>query len=54
MFDLLYHTSINFSTAILKNADLRHNSDLSRLETVDDEALRRREKYLEAIRLLTE
>ena len=38
----------------VKLADLRHNSDLSRLETVDDEALRRREKYLEAIRLLTE
>ena len=38
----------------VKLADLRHNSDLSRLDAVDDEALRRREKYLEAIRLLTE
>ena len=36
----------------VKLADLRHNSDLSRLDTVDDEALARREKYLQAIDLL--
>lgn len=38
----------------VKLADLRHNSDLSRLDTVDEKALRRCEKYAEAIRLLTE
>ena len=36
----------------VKLADLRHNSDLSRLDTVDEWALARREKYLRAIALL--
>ena len=36
----------------VKLADLRHNSDLSRLDTVDERALARREKYLRAIALL--
>lgn len=36
----------------VKLADLRHNSDLSRLDNVDEKALRRIEKYEEAIRLL--
>lgn len=39
------------ATAV-KLADLRHNSDLSRLETVDDAALRRVQKYKTAIALL--
>ena len=38
----------------VKLADLRHNSDLSRLDTVDEKALKRREKYLNAIALLEE
>ena len=38
----------------VKLADLRHNSDLSRLDAVDEKALRRREKYLKAIALLEE
>ena len=38
----------------VKLADLRHNSDLTRLDTVDDEALRRAEKYAAAIALLTD
>lgn len=38
----------------VKLADLRHNSDLSRLDFVDEKALRRREKYLKAIALLEE
>ena len=37
----------------VKLADLRHNSDLSRLDAVDEEARRRVGKYAEAIRLLT-
>ena len=40
--------------ARVKLADLRHNSDLTRLDTVDDEALRRAEKYAAAIALLTD
>ena len=36
----------------VKLADLRHNSDLSRLDTVDEKALKRREKYLKALALL--
>lgn len=38
----------------VKLADLRHNSDLSRLDTVDEKALERVEKYRKAIRLLEE
>ncbi len=38
----------------VKLADLRHNSDLSRLDIVDAKALERKEKYADAIRLLTE
>lgn len=36
----------------VKLADLRHNSDLSRLDTVDEEALNRREKYQIALAFL--
>ena len=40
----------------VKLADLRHNSDLSRLSPtqIDEWALRRNEKYRQAIKLLTE
>lgn len=38
----------------VKLADLEHNSDLSRLDTVDENALKRKEKYGQAIRLLNE
>ncbi len=36
----------------VKLADLRHNSDLSRLDTVDEYALTRQAKYFRAIALL--
>ena len=36
----------------VKLADLRHNSDLSRLDTVDEKALKRWEQYLQALALL--
>lgn len=39
------------ATAV-KLADLRHNSDLTRLNVVDDKALARVKKYAEAIKLL--
>lgn len=38
----------------VKLADLRHNSDLTRLEQVDEKALKRVEKYKKAIALLEE
>lgn len=38
--------------AAVKLEDLRHNSDLSRLDAVDDKALRRVEKYKKAAALL--
>ena len=37
----------------VKLADLKHNSDLSRLDTVDDKARKRAEKYKQAIDILT-
>ena len=38
----------------VKLADLRHNSDLSRYDTVDERAKERQQKYLDAIRQLTD
>lgn len=38
----------------VKLADLEHNSDLSRLDVVDEKALKRREKYRQAFCLLNE
>lgn len=37
---------------VVKLADLTHNSDLSRLDTVDEKALRRVEKYKKAMEIL--
>lgn len=45
------HNSI--ATAV-KLADLRHNSDLTRLDTVTEKTLERAEKYKKAIELLSE
>ena len=36
----------------VKLADLKHNSDLTRLDVMDEKSLTRREKYLKAIKLL--
>ena len=36
----------------VKLADLRHNSDLTRLDKIDDKAIERVEKYKKAIRIL--
>ena len=52
--DYVANIKANPIARAVKLADLRHNSDLSRLDTVDEKALRRCEKYAEAIRLLTE
>ena len=42
----------NDIAAAVKLADLRHNSDLTRLDVVDEKAKRRYEKYQKAIKLL--
>ena len=36
----------------VKLADLRHNSDTSRLDCVDDKTLQRRDKYIKAAKIL--
>jgi len=38
----------------VKLADLAHNSDLSRLDEIDDYAMKRTEKYRQATKLLSE
>ena len=38
----------------VKIADLKHNSDTTRLDVVDEWAIKRNEKYTEALRILTE
>ena len=38
----------------VKLADLRHNSDLSRLDSVDESAIKRVKKYKRAIEILTD
>ena len=40
--------------AKVKLADLEHNSDLSRLDSINAAALARKEKYSKAIQILTE
>ena len=42
----------NRIASIVKRADLMHNSDLSRLDTVDEKAIKRVEKYRQALDLL--
>ena len=39
---------------VVKLADLNHNSDLTRLDVVDEKALERVEKYKKAIEILSE
>lgn len=38
----------------VKIADLKHNSDLTRLDEVDEWAIKRNQKYKEALKILTE
>ena len=42
----------NKAAAAVKLADLRHNADLTRLETVDDQAMRRAVQFRQAMELL--
>jgi len=51
--DYVRKIKTNRIASAVKLADLRHNSDLSRLDTVDDDALKRIKKYKQAMSILT-
>lgn len=51
-FDYVKKIKHNPIARAVKLADLEHNSDLSRLDTVDEKAIKRYNKYKEAIELL--
>jgi len=52
--DYVAEIKLNPIAKAVKLADLNHNSDLSRLDKVDEKALKRVEKYSMAIKLLEE
>ena len=52
--DYVRRIKSNSIAKAVKLADLRHNSDLSRLDKVDASALKHREKYLKAMEILEE
>ena len=51
--DYVQNIKKNPIATAVKLADLRHNSDLSRLDIVDEKAIARAEKYKKAIALLS-
>jgi len=51
--DYVRKIKTNRIASAVKLADLRHNSDLSRLDTVDEDALKRVKKYKQAMSILT-
>lgn len=51
-FDYILSLKSNFISKTVKLADLRHNSDLSRLDHITENDLRRVAKYKKAIELL--
>ena len=53
-FDYVAAIAENSIAKAVKLADLRHNSDLSRLDEIDERALRRTEKYKTAIQMISE
>lgn len=53
-FEYVGEIKKNKIATTVKLADLRHNSDLTRLSVVDEKALKRKEKYEKAIKLLEE
>lgn len=52
--DYVKNLSHNTTAKKVKLADLAHNSDVTRLDTVDEWAIKRNEKYKKAIELLSE
>jgi (p)ppGpp synthase/HD superfamily hydrolase len=53
-FDYVAAIKLNPIARQVKMADLRHNSDLTRLDVVDSSALARVEKYKKALEILTD
>lgn len=53
-FDYVAAIKLNPIARQVKMADLRHNSDLTRLDVVDSRALARVEKYKKALEILTD
>lgn len=53
-FDYVAAIKLNPIARQVKTADLRHNSDLTRLDVVDSRALARVEKYKKALEILTD
>lgn len=53
-FDYVRELKQNPLAKMVKQADLEHNSDLSRLENVTEEDKRRAEKYRQAMQILSE
>ena len=51
--DYVKEIKSNPIAAAVKLADLKHNSDLTRLDVIDEKAINRAEKYKKAIRLLS-
>ena len=52
--DYIRNIKNNITATKVKLADLNHNSDISRLDAVDDKTQNRVKKYAEAIELLSE
>lgn len=52
--DYILKIKSNPIAKVVKLADLIHNSDLSRLDTIDKHSIARNEKYKQAIQLLKE
>ena len=52
-FDYIKRVSQNDTAKKVKIADLVHNMELSRLRTVDENAIKRKEKYKKAIEILS-
>lgn len=52
--DYIANIKKNSLATKVKLADLKHNSDLSRLTVIDEKALKRKEKYEKAIKFLEE
>lgn len=53
-FDYVRKVCTNKLALKVKIADLKHNSDLSRLDVIDEWALKRQEKYKKALKLIKE
>lgn len=51
--DYVENIKVNPTAVQVKLADLRHNSDMTRLDVVDERALARAEKYKKAMEILT-